>query len=269
MAEQAGANRETLLEARGICKYFGGLKAVENVDMTIRQGDIFGIIGPNGAGKTTFFNICTGIYAPTKGQILFCGEDITAKSAETVAQKRIARTFQNLQLFKFMTVLENVKIGCHIKTRTNLFDAIVHTKTYRKDEEFTTEKSLQILRRIGLYEYRDTLAGNLSYGIQRKVEIARALALDPKILLLDEPAAGMNPLETNALMEFIKALNADGYTIAVIEHDMKFVMNACNRILVLNFGQKILEGTPAQVKTNPEVQSAYFGKGMVAGEAIK
>ncbi len=269
MAEQAVENRETLLEARGICKYFGGLKAVENVDMTILQGDIFGIIGPNGAGKTTFFNICTGIYTPTKGQIFFCGEDITAMSAENVAQKRIARTFQNLQLFKFMTVLENVKIGCHIKTRTNLFDAIAHTKTFREDEAFTTEKSLQILKRIGLYDCRDTLAGNLSYGIQRKVEIARALALDPKILLLDEPAAGMNPLETNSLMEFIKALNADGYTIAVIEHDMKFVMNACNRILVLNFGQKILEGTPAEVKSNPEVQSAYFGKGMVAGEAIK
>ena len=269
MAELAVENREILLEARGICKYFGGLKAVENVDMTIRQGDIFGIIGPNGAGKTTFFNICTGIYTPTKGQIFFCGEDITAMSAENVAQKRIARTFQNLQLFKFMTVLENVKIGCHIKTRTNLFDAIAHTKTYHADEAFTTEKSLQILKRIGLYDYRDTLAGNLSYGIQRKVEIARALALDPKILLLDEPAAGMNPLETQSLMEFIKALNADGYTIAVIEHDMKFVMNSCNRILVLNFGQKILEGTPAEVKTNPEVQSAYFGKGMVAGEAIR
>lgn len=268
MAEQT-VQRTPLLEAQGICKYFGGLKAVDNVDMTICQGDIFGIIGPNGAGKTTFFNICTGIYTPTKGHILFCGEDITAMSPEAVAQKRIARTFQNLQLFKFMTVLENVKIGCHIKTKSNMADAILHTPTYKRDEAFTTEKSLEILKRIGLYDCRDTLAGNLSYGMQRKVEIARALALDPKILLLDEPAAGMNPLETKALMEFIKALNADGYTIAVIEHDMKFVMNSCNRILVLNFGQKILEGTPAEVKTNPEVQSAYFGKGMVAGEAIR
>jgi branched-chain amino acid transport system ATP-binding protein len=168
-----------------------------------------------------------------------------------------------------MTVLENVKIGCHIKTRSNMADAIFHTRTFRQDETYTTEKSLEILRRIGLYDCKDTLAGNLAYGMQRKVEIARALALDPKILLLDEPAAGMNPLETNSLMAFIKALNADGYTIAVIEHDMKFVMNACNRILVLNFGQKILEGTPAEVKANPEVQSAYFGKGMAAGEAIK
>lgn len=267
--DNQAAQRTPLLEAQGICKYFGGLKAVDSVNMTICQGDIFGIIGPNGAGKTTFFNICTGIYHPTKGHILFCGEDITGMSPEGVAQKRIARTFQNLQLFKFMTVLENVKIGCHIKTKSNIVDAILHTPTYKRDEAFTTEKSLEILKRIGLYDYRDTLAGNLSYGIQRKVEIARALALDPTILLLDEPAAGMNPLETKALMEYIKSLNADGYTIAVIEHDMKFVMNSCNRILVLNFGQKILEGTPAEVKANPEVQSAYFGKGMVAGEAIR
>ncbi len=269
MSEHTVAGASPLLEAQGICKYFGGLKAVENVDMKISPGDIFGIIGPNGAGKTTFFNICTGIYPPTKGKILFGGEDITALSPEHVAQKRIARTFQNLQLFKFMTVLENVKIGCHIKTKTSMADAIFHTKTYKQAESFTTQKSLEILQRIGLYDSRDILAGNLSYGMQRKVEIARALALDPKILLLDEPAAGMNPLETQSLMAFIKALNADGYTIAVIEHDMKFVMNACNRILVLNFGQKIMEGTPAQVKSNTEVQSAYFGKGMVAGEAIR
>ena len=269
MSEQIKAERTPLLEADGICKYFGGLKAVDNVDMKIYTGDIFGIIGPNGAGKTTFFNICTGIFPPTKGKIFFDGEDITALSPEQVAQKRIARTFQNLQLFKFMTVLENVKIGCHIQTKSNMLDAVLHTRTFKQDEEYTTEKSMAILKRIGLFDHRDTLAGNLSYGIQRKVEIARALALDPKILLLDEPAAGMNPLETNSLMEFIKALNADGFTIAVIEHDMKFVMNSCNRILVLNFGQKILEGTPAEVKTNPEVQSAYFGKGMVAGEAIR
>lgn len=261
--------RQPLLEAKGICKYFGGLKAVEEVDMQIMQGDIFGIIGPNGAGKTTFFNVCTGIYPATRGKIFFEGEDITGISPEKAAQKRIARTFQNLQLFKFMTVLDNVKIGCHIKTSSNLLDAIVHTKKYHRDEEYATEKSLEILRSIGLYEYRDTKAGNLSYGMQRKVEIARALALDPKILLLDEPAAGMNPPETRSLMEFIKMLNREGYTIAVIEHDMKFVMNSCNRILVLNFGKKIFEGTPDEVKVNEEVQSAYFGRGLVAGEALK
>ena len=262
-------NRPVLLEAQGVCKYFGGLKAVENVDMQIREGDIFGIIGPNGAGKTTFFNMCTGMYPVTKGKILFEGNDLTKLNTEEIAEKYIARTFQNIQLFRFMTVLENVKIGCHVQTHSNLFDAIVHSRRYRQDEEYTTQKSLDILKRIGLYDYRDVNASNLSYGMQRKVEIARAMALDHKILLLDEPAAGMNPQETQSLMEFIKQLNADGFTIAVIEHDMKFIMNSCNRILVLNFGQKIFEGTPQEVKENREVQEAYFGKGMVAGEALK
>ncbi len=269
MTQTIHSDPNVLLESKGISKYFGGIKAVDNVDMQICQGDIFGIIGPNGAGKTTFFNMCTGIFTPTKGKIHFCGEDITAMNASLVAKKRIARTFQNLQIFKFMTVLENVKIGCHIKTKTNLADAIFHTKTYKQTEAYTTEKSMEILKRIGLDHSSDVLAGNLSYGMQRKVEIARALALDPKILLLDEPAAGMNPQETSGLMEFIKALNADGYTIAVIEHDMRFIMNSCNRILVLNFGQKILEGTPDEVRNNVEVQTAYFGKAMTAGGAGK
>ena len=269
MSEQNALNTPPMLEARGVCKYFGGLKAVDQVDMRIMPGDVFGIIGPNGAGKTTFFNLCTGIYLPTKGQIFCRGEDITGLSAEAVAGKRIARTFQNLQLFKFMTVLENVKAGCHIKTKSNMFDAVVHTRRWREDEVYTTEKSLEILKRVGLYDVRDILAGNLSYGMQRKVEIARALALDPIILLLDEPAAGMNPLETQNLMTYISDINKDGHTIAVIEHDMKFIMSACNRILVLNFGHKIFEGNPAEVKANTEVQTAYFGKAMTAREAAR
>ena len=258
-----------VLESRGLCKYFGGLKAVDNVDMKVMPGDVFGIIGPNGAGKTTFFNMCTGMYTPTKGKVYLLGEDVTGFSAEKVARKRMARTFQNLQLFKFMSVLDNVKIGCHIRTKSNIFDAIAHTRTYKQDEEYAISKSEEILKAIGLYQYRATMAGNLAYGMQRKVEIARALALDPAILLLDEPAAGMNPMETRELMEFILKLNQDGYTIALIEHDMKFVMNACNRIMVLNFGQKICEGTPDEVKASKEVQEAYFGKGIVAGEAVK
>ena len=259
--------RPVLLEAQGVCKTFGGLKAVEDVDMQIREGDIFGIIGPNGAGKTTFFNMCTGMYPVTRGKILFEGHDLTEMNTEEIAEKYIARTFQNIQLFRFMSVLENVKIGCHVKTRTNLVDAVLHTRRYKEDEDYTTQRSLTILRRIGLYEYRDVKASNLSYGMQRKVEIARAMALGHKILLLDEPAAGMNPPETRELMSFIKQLNAEGLTIAVIEHDMKFIMNSCNRILVLNFGRKIFEGTPDEVKANPEVQAAYFGKGLVTGEA--
>ncbi len=258
-----------LLEARGVCKYFGGLKAVEGVDMTVNKGDIFGIIGPNGAGKTTFFNICSGIYQPTKGEILLDGEKISGLPSDQIAGRGMARTFQNIQLFRYMSVLDNVKIGFHNRTKTRLGDAIFHDKRYQKDEEFVVEKGIEILEKVGLLEFKDTLAGNLAYGVQRKVEIARALALDPKILLLDEPAAGMNPLETQSLMEFIKQLNADGYTIAVIEHDMKFVMNSCNRILVLNFGQKICEGTPDEVKNNQQVHEAYFGKGIIAGEAVK
>lgn len=254
---------EVLLRTEGVCKYFAGLKAVEMVDMEVRLGDVFGIIGPNGAGKTTFFNCMTGIYPPTKGDVFFEGEKITRFSPEQIARRRVTRTFQNIQLFKFMSVLDNVKIGCHINTKTNLFDAMLHNGRYRADEKFAVEKSLEVLNEIGMYDVRDTMAGTLPYGMQRKVEIARALALNPKILLLDEPAAGMNPLETQSLMEFIKMLNQKGYTILVIEHDMKFVMNACNRIMVLNFGQKIAEGTPEEIRANQGVREAYFGKGLI------
>lgn len=260
---------EIILEAKGVCKYFGGLKAVDDVDMQVRRGDVFGIIGPNGAGKTTFFNMCTGVYGPTKGEIFLQGENILKMSSDKIARRGMARTFQNLQLFKFMSVLDNVKIGCHTKTKTNIADAILHTGRYKEDEKYATEKSYEILESIGLADYCGTMAGNLAYGMQRKVEIARALALDPVILLLDEPAAGMNPNETDSLKEFILMLHEKGYTISVIEHDMKFIMNSCNRILVLNFGRKLCEGTPDEIKANREVQEAYFGKGIVTGEAVK
>lgn len=253
-----------LLEAKGVSKIFGGLVAVDNVDMTVNKGDIYGIIGPNGAGKTTFFNICTGFYTPSQGGIYLEGEKISGLPCDQIAKKGIARTFQNIQLFKYMTVLDNVKIGFHINTKTNLFDAIVHSKTYKYDEKLIKDKGYAILEEVGLSKYADTMAGNLPYGVQRKVEIARALALEPKILLLDEPAAGMNPNETDSLMQFMIMLKEKGYTITVIEHDMKFVMNSCNHILVLNFGQKICEGTPDVVKNNEQVKEAYFGKGIIA-----
>lgn len=262
MAEREG---KVVLEAKNVCKYFGGLKAVEDVNMKIMKGDVFGIIGPNGAGKTTFFNVCSGIYPPTSGQVLFNGEDISHLKPEQISRKRMTRTFQNIQLFKFMTVLENVKIGCHINTKTNLFDAILRDGTYKNDEKYTTEKSMEILRSIGLEDYATMKAGNLPYGLQRKVEIARALAVEPEILLLDEPAAGMNPNETMELRDFILELNSKGHTIVVIEHDMHFIMSSCNYILVLNFGQKIFEGYPDEVKANREVQEAYFGKGLIVG----
>lgn len=256
----------TILEAREVCQYFGGLKAVEKVSMKIEEGDIFGVIGPNGAGKTTFFNICSGIFKPTSGEIIFRGETITGLLTEKIAKKGMARTFQNIQLFNFMTVLENVKIGFHVRTRTNMLSALLRSRRYRSDEVFAQENALEILERVGLTPYKDMLASNLPYGLQRKVEIARALALDPKILLLDEPVAGMNPAETQELSEFVKKLNKEGLTIVVIEHDMKFVMNTCNRILVLNFGQKICEGTPEKVRSDKGVNEAYFGKGTIVGE---
>lgn len=257
-----------VLEARNICKYFGGLKAVEQVSMIIKRGDIFGIIGPNGAGKTTFFNVCSGLYSPTSGNIILEGEDVTGIRPETIARKGMARTFQNIKLFRHMTVLENVKTGFHINTRTGIADAILHTKRYKEDEEKVTRGALEILEKVGLSHHKDTRAGNMPYGLQRRVEIARALALNPKVLLLDEPAAGMNPRETMELMEFIKTLNSQGYTIVVIEHDMKFVMNACSHVLVLNFGMKICEGTPEEVQADKQVQEAYFGKGIITGDAL-
>ncbi|SFG62461.1 ABC transporter ATP-binding protein [Oribacterium sp. WCC10] len=257
-----------LLEARSATKKFGGLTAVNAVDMQINKGDIFGIIGPNGAGKTTFFNMCTGFYTLDKGNIFLEGQDITNQPSDVIAHKGIARTFQNIKLFKYMTVLDNISIGSHINTKTSIIDAVFHTDTYKKDEEYIKETGMEILHQVGLEKYSDSLAGNLPYGVQRKVEIARALAVKPKILLLDEPAAGMNPIETDSLMSFIKMLNSMGYTIALIEHDMKFVMNSCNRIIVLNFGEKIFEGTPEEVKNSVLVQEAYFGKGIAVSRGL-
>ncbi|MBI9096546.1 MAG: ABC transporter ATP-binding protein [Sphaerochaeta sp.] len=257
-----------VLRTEHICMYFGGLHAVEDVSMEIQQGDIYGIIGPNGAGKTTLFNACTGFNNPTKGKVFLCGDDITSLKPEQIAKKGMARTFQNIKLFKFMSVLDNIKIGFHLNLKSNLVDAILHTKRFGTDEAYAIEKGKEILNLVGLSKYTDTKAGNLPYGVQRKVEIARALAINPKILLLDEPAAGMNPNETKELSDYILKINELGYTIGVIEHDMKFVMSTCNKILVLNFGQKICEGTPDIVKTNQGVREAYFGKGFVSGEAI-
>ncbi|OON85291.1 ABC transporter ATP-binding protein [Oribacterium sp. C9] len=258
---------ELMLESKGVSKIFGGLTAVDQVDMKVFKGDIFGIIGPNGAGKTTFFNMCTGFYTASKGKLFFEGKDITKMSSDRIAQLGITRTFQNIKLFKYMNVLENISVGFHINTCSNVFDAVFHTKRYKKDEEYVMQKSMEILKKLGLQDYAYMMAGKLPYGIQRKVEIARALAVNPKLILLDEPAAGMNPMETDSLMEFIRLLNKDGYTIILIEHDMKFVMNLCNNIMVLNFGKKICEGTAEVVRNDQNVKEAYFGKGLTRGIA--
>lgn len=251
-----------LLETKDLCKSFGGLRAVDHVNIQINKGEVLGIIGPNGAGKTTFFNLCTGTFPCTDGQIFFNGQETTNMRPDQIAKLGLVRTFQNLKLFTGMTVLENVTAGFHIRTKTNIADAVLHTKRYHKEKAETEQKAREILRKLGMESIQNEKASNLPYGVQRKVEIARALALDPELLMLDEPAAGMNPNETRDLLSFIKKLNADGYTIAVIEHDMKFVMNVCDRIAVIVYGKKIAEGLPAEIRNNKQVQEAYFGSGM-------
>lgn len=255
---------DVILQSINACVTFGGLKAVNQVNMTVNKGDVFGIIGPNGAGKTTFFNACSGVHSLTSGQIIFNGEDVTKLPPEMIARKGLARTFQNIKLFKFMTVLENVRTGFHIRTKSSIGSAMLNNKIFHNDEKLASEEGLLLLEKMGLSAYAKTLANNLPYGIQRKVEIARALALQPEMLMLDEPAAGMNPNETRDLSEFILHLHEEGYTIVVIEHDMKFVMNTCNRVLVLNFGKNICEGTPEEVRNNKDVCEAYFGKEFAA-----
>lgn len=252
----------TILETEGLSMYFGGLKAVDDINMKVEQGQIFGVIGPNGAGKTTFFNVCTGNYTPTKGSVMFDGQNITGLNPEQIAAKGMARTFQNIKLFNNMTVLDNVKIGFNLSMKTSLFDAILHTKKYKEDEKMCNEKGMEVLKKLDLDSLYDSKAGNLSYGTQRKVEIARAIAMNPQIILLDEPAAGMNPSETQQLSLFVSKLRDMGFTIVVIEHDMKFIMSICDRIMVMQYGKKLFEGTPLEVKNSQDVIDAYFGKGM-------
>ena len=251
-----------LLETRNLCKFFGGLKAVNNISINVKHGEVLGIIGPNGAGKTTFFNLITSTIPSSSGNIIFEGQDITHLSAEKVAKFGIARTFQNIKLFRSLSVLENVKVGFHIETRTNLFDAVLHTSNYCHDEKLVTEQGMKILKRVGLDDRANLAAGNLPYGLQRRLEIARALALSPKLLLLDEPAAGMNPAETSELMEFIRQLHKEGITIIVIEHDMKFIMNLSERIVVINYGEKLADGEPSEIAHDQRVITAYLGTGL-------
>jgi branched-chain amino acid transport system ATP-binding protein len=253
-----------LLQTELLRKEFGGLVAVDDVDFTVPAGAIVSLIGPNGAGKTTFFNMLTGVYKPTSGRVHFDGEDMTGKPPHAFTQRGIGRTFQNIRLFQNMTALENVLVGMHVRLKGNPFQAILRTPKLKREEKAARERARELLEYSGLPRRENQIGKNLSYGDQRRLEVARALATAPKLLLLDEPTAGMNPQETADFTAFVGRLREEqGLSVLLIEHDMRVVMGVSDRVTVLDYGEKIAEGTPKEIQKNQRVIEAYLGSGAV------
>jgi branched-chain amino acid transport system ATP-binding protein len=255
---------DSLLETQRLRKEFGGLVAVDDVDFTVPENGIVSLIGPNGAGKTTFFNMLTGVYKPTAGRVVFAGEDMTSKPPHAFTHRGIGRTFQNIRLFQNMSALENVLVGMHVRLKGNLFEAIVRTPRVRKEEVAARQRARELLEFSGLVRKEAVIGRNLSYGDQRRLEVARALATQPKLLLLDEPTAGMNPQETADFTTFVVRLREERQlAVLLIEHDMRVVMGISDRVTVLDYGEKIAEGTPQEIQKNERVIEAYLGAAAV------
>jgi len=258
-ATSGAGDRQALLEVDDVTIKFGGLVALDGVTFDIKEGEILGLIGPNGAGKTTCFNVMTGVYQATSGQVRFNGRPLRKLKRYQITKLGIARTFQNIRLFRAMTALENVMVGADNRSKVGLLNALFRTPRHRRTERESYRRAYELLHFVGIAGKENEISASLPYGDQRRLEIARALATEPKLLCLDEPAAGFNPAEKQRLMELIRSVRDQGYTVLLVEHDMRLVMGVCDRIVVLEFGRKIAEGTPAEIRDNPAVIAAYLG----------